>query len=445
VDSTPPPSNGKAGTPFVWVPETLDLDGLIPSEGVRVAEGVLWLGHCVLVGLAHNARYRDDGRKMPLQATYLRNVIGRHHLDKVREAAERIGYVRRGPSYERGKRSQRYWLLEPHATARAVKREITHPGLLRNIRKWREARQRETWKRIRRNETPVAAEVCEHLWRHLQRLRIDDEIDFGEDSKPAHQIAVDHIRRREFRFSVDDFGRVHTNVTNLRKVLRRHLSVDGKRLSNIDTNESQPLFVGLALAKAAGGRERGKGQEGQRGRKAGGPTLMLDSVMLDKQTALDWKLERGRLPGDLRAYLALCEQRGLYLAVADRLGLTGDDGKDPRDEAKKRVFVVFFDKPWHRNRTYRVLAELFPSVIRSIGEMKGGDHRRLAHFAQRIESAFMYGQVVPRIIRERPGLFISTIHDSVLTPVVEERYVQDVMRSEFAKLGVSPQVKIERC
>jgi hypothetical protein len=39
--------------------------------------------------------------------------------------------------------------------------------------------------------------------------------------------------------------------------LRKHLSVDGERLANVDISESQPMFVGLALAGAAKGKDRG--------------------------------------------------------------------------------------------------------------------------------------------------------------------------------------------
>ena len=39
---------------------------------------------------------------------------------------------------------------------------------------------------------------------------------------PAHQIAVEHIRERELWFKVDDYGRIHTNLTNLSKMLAPH-------------------------------------------------------------------------------------------------------------------------------------------------------------------------------------------------------------------------------
>jgi hypothetical protein len=160
--------------------------------------------------------------------------------------------------------------------------------------------------------------------------------------------------------------------------------------------------------------------------------------MFDTRSYLGGGFDRKRLPADLRRYLELCEGRGLYQAVADRLGRT-------RNEAKHGIMVSFFDKPWHHNATAKALEHLFPTVIKAMRRMKQDDYRRLAHFAQRIESAFMFGRVVPRITDRRPDLFVSTIHDSILTTAGNAEFVRQVMLDEFTQLGLSPQVKVEPC
>jgi hypothetical protein len=107
--------------------------------------------------------------------------------------------------------------------------------------------------------------------------------------------------------------------------------------------------------------------------------------------------------------------------------------------------VVLFDKPWHRNAVSRILEGLFPKVMADAREIKQPDYRQLAHFAQRVESGFMFGRVVPRIMELRPDLFVSTIHDSILTPAADAGFVRQAMLDEFARLGVRPQVKVEAC
>jgi len=435
-DTREGPLHRQAGGVSVWHPENLDVGALVESWGKRVAEAVLWLGHCVYTGLADDARCRDTQR-VPLRADYLRNIIGRHHLDAVRQAAIQAGYVDRHPSYRAGDRSQAYWVLPPYDHARLVRREITHGAMRHNIRKWHEARRRATWQRIHRHETPVNAAVCGHLWRNLQRVQLDAEIDIGEAFHLAHQIAVERIRDGEWWFKVDDYGRIHTNLTNLAKSLRGFLTVDGKRLVNVDISESQPLFMGMVIAKSNGQTEAAR-EGASRTEGSHPPSLMMDNTMMDKNPLLEGAFDRARLPNDLRGYIELCEARGLYQAVAHRVGKT-------RDEAKQGVMVVFFDKPGHRNAVSAVLDELFPTVMGAMRDIKRPDYRRLAHFAQRIESAFMFGRVVPRIMELRPDLFIATIHDSILTTAGDAEFVRKAMRDEFAQLGLSPQVKVEPC
>lgn len=57
----------------------------------------------------------------------------------------------------------------------------------------------------------------------------------------------------------------------------------------------------------------------------------------------------------------------------------------------------------------------------------------------------MFGRVLPRLMTEEPDLFVSTIHDSVLTTAGNGEYVRQVMLGEFARLGVLPIVRVESC
>lgn len=311
MDRTPQRLQGQAGRVLVWHPENLNVDSLRERYGQRVAEGVLWLGHCVYMGLTDDARCRDTG-KVPLMAQYLHNVIGRHHVDAVRRAAFEVGYVDRDRSYCAGVRSQIYLIRPRYHRARLVRREVADFGLRHNIHRWREERRRATWQRIQCNGSLVDAAVCAHLWRNLHRIQIDATIDLGQGFHPLHQIAVEHIRDRDFWFTLDDYGRIHTNVTNLSKGLRQFLAVDGKRLVDVDVSESQPLFLGMAIAQCCKGREGGSRnkQQGTTDRD-GVPSLMFDNTMFDKNPQLEGGFDRDRLPADVRRYLELVEARGL--------------------------------------------------------------------------------------------------------------------------------------
>jgi hypothetical protein len=111
---------------------------------------------------------------------------------------------------------------------------------------------------------------------------------------------------------------------------------------------------------------------------------------------------------------------------------------------KQRILATLYDRDCHRNVIYNVMDEAFPTLMARIREMKREDYRRPAHLAQRTESAFIFGRVVSRLLREHPDLFITTIHDSIMTTAGDEEVVRGVMLDEFAQLGVHPTVRIER-
>lgn len=410
----------------IWKPESFDDSALFAAHHPRVAEGVLYLGHLVLIGLATNAKNRERGT-VPLQTEYLRKVIGRHHWQNVKEAAKAVGYVACEAGYSVGRKSRAYSIRPPYHCGKLTKHHLSDVGFCLSIARWKEQRHREAWQRINRGKTLVAPEVCNYLWKNLQRLEIDD---IKEYEHPAHQVAAGFIREKDLWFKVDDYGRIHTPVTNLPSVLRKNLTINGQRLANVDIGESQPLFLGLAASKAGKREGRRKGQAGGEGSPYVGHTYVGQEYLTSGGNG------RGRLTADLREYLGLCESRRLYQSIADHLGVT-------RDKAKRSVMVAFYGKPHHQNNAARALGERFPTVMAMIKRIKKDDYRRLAHVAQQIESGFIFGQVVSRIMHEKPDMFVTTIHDSLLAPVTEAVAVRQVMLDEFAKLGVQPQIQIE--
>ena len=92
---------------------------------------------------------------------------------------------------------------------------------------------------------------------------------------------------------------------------------------------------------------------------------------------------------------------------------------------------------------------LFPEMAEFIRQEKKGErtkddekpHGKFAIKAQYEESRFIVYSVCDRIRRERPDCWISTVHDSILTPPNNVEYVLSIMRDEFVRLGVSPRLE----
>ena len=58
---------------------------------------------------------------------------------------------------------------------------------------------------------------------------------------------IEAIERGDWYLKPDLYGREHSNITNLTSELRQFLSCSGEPLENVDTANSQPIFLGLSL------------------------------------------------------------------------------------------------------------------------------------------------------------------------------------------------------
>ena len=112
---------------------------------------------------------------------------------------------------------------------------------------------------------------------------------------------------------------------------------------------------------------------------------------------------------------------------------------------KARVLTVLYDKDCHRNKLYEFMDSRFPTVMQGCRELKRDDYRHLAHLAQQTESSFIFGKCIDRLRREHPDLFVTTIHDSIMTTKDNGELVQELMLDEFAKLCIHPTVRLEKC
>ena len=80
----------------------------------------------------------------------------------------------------------------------------------------------------------------------------------------------------------------------------------------------------------------------------------------------------------------------------------------------------------------------------SNGKRKKEDYRKLAINLQRAEADLMINKVCKRISIERPEIFITTIHDSILTTEENKSYICNVILNEFERnFNLKPSLKIE--
>ena len=228
-------------------------------------------------------------------------------------------------------------------------------------------------------------------------------------------------------FTVDAYGRVHTPLTSLHRELRCCLSVGGQPLAAWDLKNSQPLMAGLLARRFYGSADARK--------------RLQSCTFADRKRPYHANLLRGLtgskgMPADVVAYVKCCEQGGFY----ESFTAPGGD----RDATKRRFWPdVFFGKPFWRGPLRARFEERYPSLGEMLRVLKRKTHARPAWLLQNLEATIFIGAVCGRIMEEKRALPLLTIHDMLLCPPEDANYVREIVLHEFAKLGISPQLKLE--
>jgi hypothetical protein len=374
-------------------------------------------------------RRADRDGFVRLKAHYLRRFIHRDLLCRLRERLKDDRFSG-GPvvvidkSKVIGKKCYGYKLTDPYTST--VRVECEDDRLNRLIRDW-EARERNRWR-------PV------HHWllRHFDRL----EFDAGRAAAivaamvpgPRSRLTPKQYRcqaedrilllaERDYRLSVCDYGRVHTNFTSLNKPLRCCLSVDGKPLVGVDVSCCQPLLAG-ALARRYY-RPRGKDRMRTVEYDGEGDPYCL--------RALREFEDHDGVPADVREFIGLCERGELYQALAG----TGGD----RARAKQDFLTFLMGRRHYRGPVISASRSRFPSVARMLDDLKSKEHARVAWLLQNLESTLVISRACERLMRQSSDLPVYTLHDGVYTVPEGVRFVRRALRGVFRDIGLNPKLK----
>jgi hypothetical protein len=275
------------------------------------------------------------------------------------------------------------------------------------------------------------------------------------DGYTGQRMLCDGIRDNDWFWHVCHFGRVYTNITGLKKSLRRYLRANNQSLVGCDVANSQPLLVGLlcrhikqcvSSIKFANStqsthfnhyveidqefldRISPSSPEIQEEERGGGGWDSLYDVVFTESSQL--------IPEDLDHYLKLCEEGRFY----DEL-MVLDDKRTDREGFKRQVFTqVFYGKNCYEGRLTRLFAQEFPTVWETIRTIKKPDYHRLSHHMLRLEAEVVINRAVRRCALE--GVWVVTIHDCLVTYPEHAERVSQIMTEAFGSVGVRPTIKV---
>ena len=226
----------------------------------------------------------------------------------------------------------------------------------------------------------------------------------------------------------DRFGRIHTNVTQLKKEVRAEcLYCDGKPTAGVDIKSSQGAFLGTIMRSLA---------------DECAALDLTESPSLRELRARAEIRDRGAYLEECGRYEGLVREGRLYEFFASEMSQDFDlDREVGREEAKHAFFVTLFGPVFTeggdpmKGAVRRVWSEHFPCMLLAIERMKAGNYAALAREMQRVESSFVFDRAIPRITRE-VGCPYCTVHDEVIVEAGLVDRVRDLVEDELGKVGV---------
>ena len=226
------------------------------------------------------------------------------------------------------------------------------------------------------NNTNIDNEILYPLIENLRRVEIDyhGALEFlhnldNSDGNIKYLKNLDSIKRirdNQIYIAPDQYGRIHSNFTVLKKEIRNsYLKIDGQPITEIDIKNSQPFFLLNAIQE----------------------NLHLIDVNID----------------ELSEYFDRVTKGSFYEYLQ-----TQNQNLD-RGSIKKQVYQELFNKPFYEST---LLAKTFPSIANFIKvfKLKNG-YKKLAHQLQNIESDFIFNKVSRQLIVQ--DIIFITIHDSI--------------------------------
>ena len=225
--------------------------------------------------------------------------------------------------------------------------------------------------------------------RYIEELKTKNLID--EPKYQRNLISIENINLQNIYFNFDDYGRFHTNFTILKKEIRNEfLSINNEMIAEVDIKNSQPLFFAVILKKH-----------------------LLD------------------INGDTKKYFDLVKSGLLYDDIIANSKLT------KRNEAKELIYKVLFGDNLKTNKKSNdIFKKLYPSVYEYILEFKENkkNYKELSHELQKMESEFIFNNVIKEIYEIYPEITIFTVHDSILFPKSYQEKVEFIFNKHFDKL-----------
>lgn len=271
-----------------------------------------------------------------------------------------------------------------------------------------------------------------------------------------HQIlALHHKAFYATRNEESDF-RLHTVLTNLKKIFKPFVTYEGQELIGYDLKNSQPFFLIFLIDSIINSNSRIDNIIDRIYSKKIYNSFMLQKLrevlstegfQKEYEIFKTWVLN-GEIYENMESIMNPKKRLGSYFAnkYITRKKVTEKKKMDNvRALMKGVIFTLFFSSLKTRNSDYKSFKKVFPNLVAVIEIFKRIANADFSKLLQNIESDCIIDFVSRKIANEYPEMPLFSIHDSLSTTEKYAPILEDLMPEYiFEYTGLMPKIEEER-
>ena len=395
---------------FVYNPENFVPTDVLPPELHKFADHARYLLYKIIEGHIFNKINKKE--YIPLKREYLIQIISKRKCTKIINCLKNSGCIEIDGYYIKGKKSYGYKLGPAYAKVKHKQIRLHDEKLIQRIKQFRT-----------KKETEVKLDVYKHLQKNLQSISIDHQAalrTISQNDLSNWETSINMLNNKNWFFRTDDYGRVHTNITNLPTIVRQFLRHNNEKLTEIDITNSQPFFLGIISLNY----------------------YTYNKYCINLNTLPSPPLpNEGTFPKDLVKYIRLIREGSFYEYLVENSNLYCS-----RKKLKQSIFTnLLFGKNrfMKSSPVCNLFQDKFPSVYNVILDIKQRDFTQLSKCLTRAESSFIINRFIRTCMNKHPDVFVTTIHDCVLTTQTNRELIKNLLLQEFKDINLVPKLKIK--
>lgn len=434
----------------VYNPDGFEPANFLPKHLMKYIDGVRYLIH--FIHRKSNRLKKKNKQFVNINNRYISDIIGRDKFKEIRNILIDQGIIEIDGIAIEGKKSYGFRITEKYFNKKFKIYPIINPKLIKklknlDIKYQNDNDKHDVYDLLNKNLTEVGIEY-NNSKRYAKK-------NYSKDPNKYYSLvnSIEMIKDKYFYFHLDKYGRVHTNISNIRSDVRQFLLHKKERLVEIDIVNTQPLLLGLISLNELFNMNRIHNDN----KEENSLQKRIDLSIIKEKEALLPPLSSHpnhfkssisylspysssyKIPYDVHYYMDLVQKGTIYDYFRGKF-----PNKQSRKGMKYRFFVeVMFSKNEVFTDLTQVFKEMFPNVYKAITHIKRFNHCELAHRLQRAESDLMLLKIAYRAFKQHPGIFLATIHDSFLTHKEDVDKVSNILKEEFQIYGVMPTILVK--